>query len=308
MTKLEVPFEFTSFIERVGRDFGLTQGLGGNCSVKSRNSMLVKASGKRLASIKLPDYFHEVVLTDEGFEDSIVGQSTRPSIEVFLHADLPGKYVLHLHSLRSIAASMRLGRSRRLFAELGDHLIAFVPYARPGLHLRDEIRQVLRDSPRAIAFVLANHGILVSGDSISELESGLSRLDSLFTEVLGNVGDRSIGPHQTQVRLSVEEADGVSWHAKHNWRVAPDHVVFLGHEAPLNFLKGLAGSPRVASLIGGLRPDGSLSVESEQLLAFINIALMLPKRVFSTLSQEESLLLANWGSEKERQKAARSES
>ena len=307
MNTLEVPFEFTSFIERVGKDFSLTQGLGGNCSVKSKTSMLVKASGKRLASINMPDYFHEVALTDEGFEDSIVGQSTRPSIEVFLHADLPGKYVLHLHSLRAIAASMRLGSSTGLVAELGDGLLAFVPYARPGLQLRNEIRQVLRANPRAMAFVLANHGILVSGDSISELEVGLSRLDSLFTEVLGKEGDRSIGPHQTQARLSVEEADAVSWHAHHNWRVAPDHVVFLGKEAPLNFLKELNGSPRVVNLIGGLRPDGSQTVESEQLLAFINIALMLPKRVFSTLSQEESLFLAHWGSEKERQKAARSE-
>ena len=307
MTQLEVPFEFRRLIERVGMDFNLSQGLGGNCSVKSKRNMLVKASGRRLAAINDPGYFHRVVLTSKGFSDSILRQSTHPSIETFLHADLPGKFVLHLHSLRSIATSMVLGNSKTLRAELKEDALALVPYARPGRELRDEIRKIRRVSHFASAFVLANHGILVSGDSVHHLEDQLSKLENLFSRVLGPVGNRSIGPIRSHMRLSAQDTAIVRWHAQNNWRISPDHVVFLGHEAPTTFVKTLQGCPRVGDLIGDFSAGSTLSVESEQLLAFINIALMLPQETLPTLTQKESLFLANWESEKARKKAAQNE-
>ena len=308
MSSVKVPLEFTRLIERVGGDFHYTQGLGGNCSVKHRDRMLVKSSGKRLSAIKSPDYFHKVVLTDEGFEDSIAGQSTRPSIEVFLHADIQEKYVLHLHSLRSIATSMKLGDLNWPGSQLGDDSLAFVPYARPGRHLRDEIRKVRKNSPGVGAYILANHGILLCGDTILQIEERLSKLEALFDRVLGQEGALSIGPLDAYVTLSAAESEVVAWHAKQNWRISPDHVVFLGHEAPSNLLNRLNGSPRIVDLLGDfLHPDGSPSVKSEQLLAFINVALMLPRKNFSTLSQEESVVLANWDAEKERKMASQHE-
>lgn len=312
MSALRIPSSFIKFITGVGGDLSLTQGLGGNCSIKSGDLLRVKVSGKRMKAVADANFFYSVRLVGNGFLDDIRDQEGKPSIEVFLHALIPDKYVLHLHSLDAIALSMQLDHRPSVINRLWRSGVSIVPYVRPGEALKAEVEIALATATaqgKKNSFVLSNHGLLVSGNSVQELKSRLLGIKKLCRDVLGAHAPGPITKFSLARTLKTEDASRILWQAQNNWRVTPDHVVFLGPRAPSGFLRRLTSGCRISEIIKHENSLGTdMSVEAEQFLSFMNLALMLPRRRLSVLSEEEALFLAGWESEKLRVKAAASES
>lgn len=312
MSALRIPSSFIKFITGVGGDLSLTQGLGGNCSIKSGDLLKVKASGKRMTAVTDANFFYSLRLVGNAFVDDIRDQEGKPSIEVFLHALIPDKYVLHLHSLDAIALSMQLDHRPSVMKRLWGSGVSIVPYVRPGVALKDEVEIALATASAAEekkSFVLSNHGLLVSGNSVQELESRLLGMKKLCRDFLGVYAPNSLTKFSLSRTLKTEDASRILWQAQNNWRITPDHVVFLGPNAPSDFLMRLTSGCRISEIIKHENSVGTdLSVESEQFLSFMNLALMLPRKRLSVLSEEEAFFLAGWESEKLRVKAAASES
>src|SRR4051812_32543175 len=96
---------------RVGRDPLLTQGSTGNSSLKLGDSMWIKASGKWMADAWAQNIFISVDLAEVrrsvclGLDPA--ERFAGASIETAMHAALPHRAVIHLHSVDAIAFAVR---------------------------------------------------------------------------------------------------------------------------------------------------------------------------------------------------------
>lgn len=296
MSGVLIPEGFQRLIMRYGKDFSLTQGLGGNCSVKTVSRMKVKASGKRLSAIRDPDFFYEVALTESGFSDDLEGQSGKPSIEVYLHALLPFKYVVHLHSTRAIAFSMSSRFLNETSHAAKSGLIHLLPYSRPGLELMESLRGLDFDAD-GFSSVLQNHGVVVAADSLSRLENRLEEVEN-FVSPKKLLIRGQISPNFPTTRIPNELKEHAIWHAKNNWRATPDHVVFLGVGPEPGVIDAFSSCSTVEELSENLSSQGMSNTQQEQALWFLALANMLPREPLRVLSEEEAEHLRGWEAEK----------
>lgn len=166
---------------RLGRDPLLTQGSSGNTSVKVDGTLWVKASGKWLANAGTEEILVPVNLSDclERFRrgerhpsprGSSCANQKRPSIETFLHAVLPHRVVVHVHSVNAIAWALRQDAALRLEQPLYGLRWRWIPYAASGVPLARKIRLAYRRRPDPNIFVLGNHGLVVCGEDCERVE------------------------------------------------------------------------------------------------------------------------------------------
>lgn len=296
MTGVPIPAEFEKLIGRYGRDFSIVQGLGGNCSVKTASRMRVKASGQRMAAVKDSNFFYEVALTASGFRDDVEGQSGKPSIEVYLHALLPFKYVVHLHSTKAIAFSMTSSFDPDTICRAKSNRIYWIPYSRPGLELMDSLRGLDFD-PRGFSSILQNHGIVVAANSIKAVANRVREIER-FASPEELVVTNSLSPTMPKSRITLELRQHALWHAKWNWRVTPDHVVFLGSTPDAGIIEALNSSSTVAEFVEELSRQGKSITQQEQALWYLSLANMLPREKLHVLSEEEAQYLVSWEAEK----------
>ncbi len=294
---IQAPSEFKALLARVGKDFSLTQGLGGNSSYKAQGEMLIKASGMRLHDVENPSYFYRVGIRNSDYFELPDPQAGKPSIEVFMHALLPQKFVLHLHSSSGVALSMAAGVSPQLRERLKENGVALIPYCRPGEELKQAIFEALGKGKPA-AFLLQNHGVLYFADSVQELEFSISKFEDLWGELLEPFGSYTLSPDDLNRTLSDSESKRLLWQTTNNWRVSPDHCVFLGETGET--WRDQLGMQEVRAILGLSDKTGHLSVPQEQLLWFINVALSCPTEILPTLSLQEAQELRGWEAEKRR--------
>jgi rhamnose utilization protein RhaD (predicted bifunctional aldolase and dehydrogenase) len=233
-----------------------TQGAGGNTSIKQDGVMWIKASGTWLADALAQDIMTPVRLEPlrkaiaDGdpraaaavdFVDSGLNRSgLRPSIETSVHAIIPWPVVVHIHCVNTIALAVRRdGESlvrERLRAD-ADVALAFVPYRKPGLPLAHAIPERLTNG--ANVFVLANHGLVVAGDTVAEVADRIARVCEAFSAPA-----RAAPQADTEKLLSIVEGadyrlpqdpaahafalDPKSLAIARLGSLYPDHVVFLG--------------------------------------------------------------------------------
>ena len=290
---------FRSLIAKIGEDFSLSQGLGGNCSYKSESTLYVKASGRRMAESADAEFFYALTRTTSGFLDNLAGQSGKPSIEAPFHALLKQKYVLHLHSLRSLAVSLIGSVNSKVFGHLEDLGIRVIPYKKPGVQLMKAIEEIEENGSSGM-YLLCNHGVLVGSDNLDDLSSLVDQCEAAFQSLL-TVNTDWLDPRDFETRISQATAETSAWHAQNNWPIAPDHVVFLGAEADQDFAQRLAESRTVGDL-HSLTSSGSSTDRArfEQMLAFVNVMGSLPRIKFRTLSDDECAELIDWDAEKHR--------
>ncbi len=183
--------EIESLLEvsaRLGADPLLIQAATGNTSLKSDGVLWIKASGKWLAHADREEILIPVDLADTrtridcgidpaGQTAFVNGKKFGTSVETAMHAVLPHRVVLHVHSVNSIAWAVR----RDGAAELADRLAGFhwqwIPYVPSGLALARAIREALARVPRTDVLVLANHGLVVCGDTPEEAEARLREFE-----------------------------------------------------------------------------------------------------------------------------------
>jgi len=225
----------------------LTQGAGGNTSVKDDGWLWVKASGAWLEHAQTKETFvpARVATILEGLtvgEDRKAewtapsGKVLRSSIETSLHAVLPERWVFHLHTVSSMLWSAMEGGQAGVAERLEGLPWEWVRYDRPGLPLTRAIVERLGSRPQVL--LLANHGLVVSGDSCAEVnellletEQRLS-LEARQMQSVDKEGLRAVVPERYHLARYADAhwcaIDPASFEAAIKGMLAPDFAVFLG--------------------------------------------------------------------------------
>ena len=194
--------ELIALARRFGEDPGFSRGGGGNASAKADGVLWIKPSGVPLATLQadalvpldtarlLEMLESDPAVTHPG-DDPVMRVAVearlapaggrRPSVELLFHALLPERFVLHTHPvLVNAVGCNRDGAdlARRLF---GDSVI-WVPYTDPGLPLANAIRAARAEheartgTPPPRLTLLANHGLIVTGDTARDIEDATAWL------------------------------------------------------------------------------------------------------------------------------------
>ena len=164
----------------------------------------------------------------------------RPSIETSVHAIIPAPVVVHIHCVNTIALAVRhdgesLARER--LRPHADVVFAFVPYRKPGLPLAHAIEKRLTKDTNVL--VLANHGLVIAGETVAEVADRIERVCEAFStpaRATPRVGAENLAAiiEGTDYRLPHDPAvhaialDPKSLAIARLGSLYPDHVVFLG--------------------------------------------------------------------------------
>jgi rhamnose utilization protein RhaD (predicted bifunctional aldolase and dehydrogenase) len=205
---------------RIGHDLNLVQAGGGNTSLKDNGDLWVKASGKWLARAMEEDIFLPVPLTDivrcmaEGREHvqeyfTSSGVTLRPSVETAMHAVLPHKVVVHVHSVNTIAWAARMDACEAIGDRLKGTRWSWIPYVHPGLVLGQRIQETLFSKPDIL--ILGNHGLVVGADDCTSVEHLLQDVEHRL--------ENGIRP------APAPDLDALARLAPIGWRIAPDDEV-----------------------------------------------------------------------------------
>ena len=133
---------FIKYSEKIGNNFLLCQGPGGNTSVKINENIYVKKSGYLLSQSAKKETFKKISLIDinnfytNNSNDKKFDKEL--SIETPLHVLLSSKYVFHYHSIASILISA-IYKKDTLNRFLINNSILPIDYIRPGHELAKEI-------------------------------------------------------------------------------------------------------------------------------------------------------------------------
>lgn len=331
--------ELTFTAARIGADPLEIQGPGGNVSLKDGGAMWVKASGTWLADALTTDIFVPVeaaamrealragdASADRAQEFLATGESSsglRPSIETSFHAAIPAPVVLHTHSVHVIAAAVRADAEAYLAKHLKGLGIGFVPYYKPGADLARAVMDVWEEDTRGV--VLANHGVIASGETVAEAEALLAEVrkrldvadvlsrsaDPVLDAVLRNTGWKPLGPSATNaLAFDTERLAKLAGGALY-----PDHVIFLGpgafvaavsEHAEDAVARAEAFLPPVGLVI---LPGAGAAVRRDATDATIALAELVgevmlriaPETPLNHLTPEEEHALLDWDAEKHRQ-------
>ncbi len=175
------------FSARIGRDPLLVQASSGNTSLKLNQTLWIKASGKWLAKADQEDILLPVSLSEcleclkEGRPLPTCDRSLRadcllPSIETLMHAVLPHRFVVHVHSVDTLAWAVRSDAPARLAERLSGLRWKWIPYVPSGLPLAREVQIVSSTHPYPDVFILGNHGLVACGESCDAAESMLAQV------------------------------------------------------------------------------------------------------------------------------------
>ncbi len=176
----------------LGRNNELVLHGGGNTSVKTSirdidgkkyDVLCVKGSGWDMAEIEpeglpavklqpLLSIKNKKHLSDEDMvsyqkRNLINIKSPNPSVETFLHAFLPFKFVDHTHSDAIMNVTNRsngLNFCKKIFG----NKVSIVPYVMPGFDLAKKINEVYSKNPNINCLILLNHGIFTFADNAKE--------------------------------------------------------------------------------------------------------------------------------------------
>jgi rhamnose utilization protein RhaD (predicted bifunctional aldolase and dehydrogenase) len=173
---------------RLGRDPLLVQASSGNTSLKLDGTLWVKASGKWLADAEREEIFVPLELAEclrcfrradplPTLDRSACAPHLRPSIETFMHAVLPQRFVVHVHSVNTIAWAVRSDAPLQLAIRLFGLNWSWIPYVGSGLPLAREVHLRSDRKPHCDIFVLGNHGLVICGDDCSRVESLLYEVE-----------------------------------------------------------------------------------------------------------------------------------
>ena len=101
----------------------------------------------------------------------------RPSIETAMHAVLPHRVVIHVHSINTIAWAIRSDGIEKLTARLRGLHWQWIPYSASGIPLAREIELAMAKAKNANVFILANHGLVVCGQDCTAAEELLCEVE-----------------------------------------------------------------------------------------------------------------------------------
>ena len=179
----------------LGRNNELVLHGGGNTSVKTSikdidgkkyNVLCVKGSGwdmgeiepEGLPAVKLDPLLalkNKKHLSDEDMvsyqkRNLINIKSPNPSVETFLHAFLPFKYVDHTHADAILNVTNR-PRGLSFCKKIFGNKVSIVPYVMPGFKLSKKVNEIYSKNPKINCLILMNHGIFTFSNDAKEAYS-----------------------------------------------------------------------------------------------------------------------------------------
>ena len=168
---------------RLGRQPLLVQASTGNTSIKIGDTLWIKASGKWMANAEREDTFVAVKLADRqqfisgrpASSQTSHGAPLKPSVETAMHLTLPHRVVIHVHSVNTIAWAVQRDGYAYVSERLKGLSWRWIRYVPSGAPLANEIAASLQ--PSANVFVLANHGLVVCGDSCEDAQAHLQEVE-----------------------------------------------------------------------------------------------------------------------------------
>lgn len=315
--------EFVDFSKRLGEDFTLVQGAGGNTSYKDERVLFVKASGTRLAQANEKCIFARLPIGTPPFREKFPSDGDlKPSIETSLHLLLPHKVVAHAHAVNTIAVST-LAHAKELLAEtLSDLPWAFTPYRKPGVATAHAVAEAIADHAKRdlIIIILGNHGIVVGGQDCRKVEMTMREVESRLAAC--NRTPELIDPDMRMIQDACPSGFAPVQQPEAHWtaldetalRIAtggtlyPDHVVFLGRGVSL--WKDQAMTPDISRSRLVIKPDIGAYVPEEAPYAAHEMAGalgLIASRIADPdtvkyLSHDDESALLDWDAEKYRQK------
>ena len=226
--------KFFILSKKIGDNYSLIQGPGGNTSYKEGSQITIKKSGAFLKDAINEEIFinEEIKLLDTfyGNEKNNKKFSKEMSIETPLHIIFEEKYVFHYHSLLSIIISscFMTQKIKNICQKLN---MTWIPYKRPGVELAQEVGS--RMSKNKI-FFLQNHGMLIGSNDIDGVSKTIDKTEKGFLDILGInetfystslkfKGLSKEGLHQYEVS-NVEDLSKLK--IINNKFLFPDHAVF----------------------------------------------------------------------------------
>jgi len=176
----------------LGRNSELVLHGGGNTSVKTSikdidgkkyDVLCVKGSGwdmgeiepEGLPAVKLDPLLalkKKKYLSDEDMvsyqkRNLIDIKSPNPSVETFLHAFLPFKFVDHTHADAILNVTNRPG-GLNFCKKIFGNKVSVVPYVMPGFMLAKKINEIYSKNPNINCLILMNHGIFTFANDAKE--------------------------------------------------------------------------------------------------------------------------------------------
>ncbi len=172
---------------RLGGNPLLVQASSGNTSMKIGDLLWIKASGKWLIHADEDDFLVSVKLAEAKRrlkENMAISETEKKSpgglcasIETAMHAVLPQKVVVHVHSVNALSWAVREDGPRQLSARLSGLAWRWIPYTPSGIALAKKIEEALARLPETNVFVLGNHGLVVCGNSCCSAEQLLAEVE-----------------------------------------------------------------------------------------------------------------------------------
>ncbi len=213
--------ELVQLSARIGKNLDLVQAGGGNTSIKDGGTLWVKASGKWLSHAAEDDMFlpvptvdieRQLAAEDERFPEyqTVSGAILRPSVETAVHAVIPHRVVLHVHSVRTIAWAAQANGCQGVASLLAGLNWNWIPYTHPGIPLAIAIRKI-RPKPLDVV-ILANHGLVVAAETCPKAEALLQEVEQRLDT------PANPAPPPDLARLEKLSRDT-------NWQIAPDFEV-----------------------------------------------------------------------------------
>ena len=332
----KVPDSLIDLCTDLGTNINLVQGAGGNISLKQGNDFWIKASGTWLADARKSSIFVQLGLKEvlnayekgsNDFTDCIISKDgLRPSIETSLHAILPQKVVVHVHSINALSWVTRKEGKKLVTERLKGLSWAWIDYIRPGLPLTQLVQSVQKGKSRFDVLMMANHGLVVAADTVDEVRALLndvdqrllpppvssSKIDADKVTKLGKLipADCRL-PVNPQIHILAQNNHAIE--LIRDGALYPDHVVFLGHSLTVlepNELelmeKALTSAPHCVIIQGlGVVLGSACTLSEEAMLeCFALLAPSLPaKEELCYFNDQQLGELLNWDAEKMRQAA-----
>jgi rhamnose utilization protein RhaD (predicted bifunctional aldolase and dehydrogenase) len=325
--------DFKNISYQLGSNLSLVQAAGGNTSMKSNDSMLIKASGTWLSNSLKEDVFVEVDLNsikkkinnkqDDNFSEDIISKNDlRPSTETSFHALIDFKYVLHVHSTSTIANAISFNSATNLTKQLGDNF-AFIPYIRPGFPLTMSMKNII--TPGIQIIILENHGLIVAGDDLEKTYDLLLNTHKKLDVIINynfSFGKESTSKDVDEYQLKNDEkynffkTTDEKFFSAFSKSFYPDHVIFLGPGVPtfenaqeaVNFLnklkdKNLNLPPYIILKgVGLYEQNSAIPAAKEMIDCFLEVLLRTNfDEELKPLSESQENDLLNWDAEIYRQ-------
>ena len=123
-----------------------------------------------LLSLKNKKYLSDEDMVSFQKRNLINIKSPNPSVETFLHAFLPFKFVDHTHADAILNITNR-AEGFKLCNKIFGEKVALVPYVMPGFMLAKKVYEIYLKNPKINCLILMNHGIFTFGNNAKEAYS-----------------------------------------------------------------------------------------------------------------------------------------